>query len=136
MTRHWDFDPAARIRYRTDSEYEEHFRVVFAESVRRRLRSDAPILAELSGGIDSSSIVCMADTIIARDADAFPRLDTLSYYNESEPHWNERPLFHESRRKTRPQRLPHRCRHARILSLRSRGRQIRSNARLRSWTPH
>ena len=93
VTRHWDFDPAARIRYRTDSEYEEHFRVVFAESVCRRLRSDAPILAELSGGIDSSSIVCMADTTIARDAGAFPRLDTLSYYNESEPHWNERPYF-------------------------------------------
>jgi asparagine synthase (glutamine-hydrolysing) len=93
VSRYWDFDPAMRIRYRTDAEYEEQFRAIFAESVRRRLRSDAPILAELSGGIDSSSIVCMADTIIARAAGAFPRLDTLSYYNESEPHWNERPYF-------------------------------------------
>ena len=93
VSRYWDFDPTTKIRYRTDSEYEEQFRAVFAESVRRRLRSDAPILAELSGGIDSSSIVCMADTIIARGEGAFPRLDTLSYYNESEPHWNERPYF-------------------------------------------
>jgi asparagine synthase (glutamine-hydrolysing) len=93
ISKYWDFDPDNRIRYRTDAEYEEHFRAVFAEAVRRRLRSDSPILAELSGGMDSSSIVCMADTIIARGAAATPRLDTLSYYNDSEPNWNERPYF-------------------------------------------
>src|SRR5207302_381895 len=63
---YWDFDPGKRIRYRTDAEYEEHFRAVFGKAVQRRLRSDGPILAELSGGMDSSSIVCMADSIIAR----------------------------------------------------------------------
>jgi asparagine synthase (glutamine-hydrolysing) len=93
VTKHWDFDPAKRIRYNTDAEYEEHFRAVFAEAVRRRLRSDSPILAELSGGMDSSSIVCMADTIIARGAAETPRLDTISYYDDSEPNWNERPYF-------------------------------------------
>ncbi len=93
IRKYWDFDPSKRIRYRTDAEYEEHFRAVFAEAVRRRLRSDSPILAELSGGMDSSSIVCMADTIIARGAAETPRLDTLSYYNDSEPNWNERPYF-------------------------------------------
>jgi len=93
VSKYWDFDPDKRIRYRTDAEYEEHFRVVFAEAVRRRLRSDSPILAELSGGVDSSSIVCMADTIIARGDAETPRLDTVSYYNDSEPNWNERPYF-------------------------------------------
>jgi asparagine synthase (glutamine-hydrolysing) len=93
ICKYWDFDPSNRIRYRTDGEHEEHFRHVFAESVRRRLRSDSPILAELSGGMDSSSIVCMADTIIARGTAETPRLDTLSYYNDSEPNWNERPYF-------------------------------------------
>jgi asparagine synthase (glutamine-hydrolysing) len=93
ITKYWDFDPARRIRYRTDAEYEEHFRAVFAEAVRRRLRSDSPILAELSGGIDSSGIVCMADDIIARGAAETPRLDTVSYYDDSEPNWNERPYF-------------------------------------------
>src|SRR5258708_7352076 len=93
IRKYWDFDPHKQTRYRTDGEYEEHFRAVFAEAVRRRLRSDSPILAELSGGMDSSSIVCMADTIIARDAAETPRLDTLSYYNDSEPNWNERPYF-------------------------------------------
>jgi len=93
ISKYWDFDPDKKIRYRTDSEYEEHFRAVFAEAVRRRLRSDSPILAELSGGMDSSSIVCMADTIIARGTAETPRLDTMSYYDDSEPNWNERPYF-------------------------------------------
>lgn len=93
VSRYWDFDPEKRVRYRTDTEYEEHFRAVFAQAVRRRLRSDSPILAELSGGMDSSSIVCMADTIIGRGAAETPRLDTISYYNDSEPNWDERPYF-------------------------------------------
>lgn len=92
-TRHWDFDPSRRIRHKTDGEYEEHFRQVFREAVRRRLRSDSPVLAELSGGMDSSSIVCMADTIIARGGVEMPRLDTISCYDDSEPNWNEKPYF-------------------------------------------
>jgi asparagine synthase (glutamine-hydrolysing) len=93
ITKYWDFDPSRRIRYRTDAEYEEHFRTVFATSVRRCVRSDSPILAELSGGMDSSSIVCMADLVIAGGTAGVPRLDTISYYDDSEPNWNERPYF-------------------------------------------
>ncbi len=92
-SRYWEFDPSKKIRYRTDDEYEEHFRSIFGQAVRRRLRSDSPILGELSGGMDSSSIVCMADSIIARGAAETPRLDTISYFNDSEPNWNERPYF-------------------------------------------
>jgi asparagine synthase (glutamine-hydrolysing) len=93
VSRYWDFDPGKRICYNKVGEYEEHFRTVFVESVRRRLRSDSPILGELSGGIDSSSIVCVADTIIASGVAETPRLDTISYYDDSEPNWNERPYF-------------------------------------------
>src|SRR5207245_4201132 len=85
IRKYWDFDPGKRIRYRTDGEYEEHFRAVFAEAVRRRLRSDSPILAELSGGMDSSSVVCMADTIIARGDTETLLLDTIPYFDDSEP---------------------------------------------------
>jgi asparagine synthase (glutamine-hydrolysing) len=93
VSRYWDFDPRTKIRYHTEAEYEEHFRVVFAKAVQHKLRSDRPVLAELSGGRDSSSIVCMADTIIACGAAETPRLDTLSMYDDSEPNWNERPYF-------------------------------------------
>jgi asparagine synthase (glutamine-hydrolysing) len=90
---YWEFDSNNRIRYDTDAEYEEHFRTIFRDSVRRRLRSDTPVLAELSGGMDSSSIVCMADTLLGAEARLAPRLDTVSYYSDSEPDWNERPYF-------------------------------------------
>jgi asparagine synthase (glutamine-hydrolysing) len=93
VSTYWDFDPKNKIRYRTEAEYEEHFRVVFAKAVQRKLRSDRPVLAELSGGRDSSSIVCMADTIVARGAADTPRLDTISYFDDAEPNWNERPYF-------------------------------------------
>jgi asparagine synthase (glutamine-hydrolysing) len=93
IRKYWTFDAGKRICYRTDAEYEAHFRAVFAESVQRRLRSHSPILAELSGGMDSSSIVCMADGLMANGAPECPRMDTVSYYDDSEPHWNERPYF-------------------------------------------
>lgn len=93
VKRYWDFDSGKTTRYGTDSEYGEHFRAAFTEAVRRRLRSDRAILAELSGGMDSSAIVCMADTILARGEAETPRLDTISYYDDSEPNWDERPYF-------------------------------------------
>ena len=63
--------------------------IVFRQSVRRRLRSDSPVLAELSGGLDSSSIVCMADDILAKEGAETPRLDTLSYYDKTEPNGDD-----------------------------------------------
>lgn len=93
VSRYWAFDPEKRIRYGSDAEYEEHFRTVFTKAVKRKLRSDSPVLAELSGGRDSSSIVCIADAVIARGQGQCPRLDTISYYDDSEPNWNERPYF-------------------------------------------
>jgi asparagine synthase (glutamine-hydrolysing) len=93
ISRYWDFDPGKRIRYRSDSGYEEHFRVAFRDSVRRRLRSNGPVVAELSGGMDSSSIVCVADDVIARADAESVSLDTVSYYTDSEPSWNDLPYF-------------------------------------------
>ena len=68
---------------KTDAEYEHHFREVFRESLRRRLRADSPVLAELSGGLDSSSIVCVADDLI-KETPLDTCLDTISYYDTTE----------------------------------------------------
>ena len=93
VARYWDFNAKKRICYRTDAEYEEHFRIAFSTAVRRNLRSDCPVVADLSGGMDSSSIVCMADLVIARGQAECPRLDTISWYDDSyddiEPDTNE-----------------------------------------------
>ena len=93
VERFWRFSPKSRIRYKTDAEYEDHFRYVFRQSVQRRLRSDSPILGELSGGLDSSSIVCIADDILAKEGAETPRLDTLSYYDKTEPSGDDWTYF-------------------------------------------
>ena len=80
--------------YHNDAEYEEHFRVACSGigTTAASFRC-SPVLAELSGGMDSSSIVCVADAILARGNCETPRLDTVSYYSDSEPNWDERPYF-------------------------------------------
>lgn len=92
VIKYWELTPS-QIQFATDAEYEEQFRALFTTSVRRRLRSDRPVLAELSGGVDSSSIVCLSDFLINRGEAEAQRLDTISYYDDSEPNWNERPYF-------------------------------------------
>ena len=32
-------------RFKTDGEYEEHYRMAFGQAVKRRLRADSPVLA-------------------------------------------------------------------------------------------
>jgi asparagine synthase (glutamine-hydrolysing) len=92
--RHWEPTTKERIQYRSDIEYEDHFISLFRESVRRRTGAGAPILAELSGGMDSSSIVCVSDGILSENgASRSEFLDTLSYFDDSEPNWDERPYF-------------------------------------------
>lgn len=93
IAEYWHFDRDNVIRYRTDADYEDHFRNVFSEAVRRRIRSSHTVLAELSGGVDSSSIVCVADSLKSPRGGETPRIDTVSYFDDSEPNWNERPFF-------------------------------------------
>jgi asparagine synthase (glutamine-hydrolysing) len=99
VERFWCFSPHTRIRYKADRDYEEHFRHVFRQAVRRRLRSDSPVVAELSGGLDSSSIVCMADDILAKEGTETPRLDTLSLYDRTEPNGDDWLYFQKIEQK-------------------------------------
>jgi len=91
VRKYWDFDPGLAIRHRNDKDYEEQFYSIFREAVRRRIDSSNPILAELSGGMDSSSIVCMADSLLAAGHCQTSRLDTITYFDAREPNWDELP---------------------------------------------
>ena len=64
LRRYWDIDPACAIRYRNDDDYAEHFHEVFQAAVRCRLRSHGPVAADLSGGLDSSSVVGMVQALV------------------------------------------------------------------------
>lgn len=88
--RFWNLNPNKEIRYRTDQEYEEHFRELFREAVRTRLRVAGPTWADLSGGLDSSSIVCVADTILKQETVQTDRLETLSAVFDESPTSDER----------------------------------------------
>lgn len=91
--RFWKLDPEAEIRYPHDSDYEEQFRQLFREAVRCRLRSEGPVWAELSGGLDSSSIVCVADQIMAAGEASIPRLETISYIDEDSTTFYDRSFI-------------------------------------------
>lgn len=91
---HWRWMAPDKIYYNSDTEYEEHFLGLFRQAVERRTGPGAPILAELSGGMDSTSIVCMSDRIrLEQGALPAELLDTVSYYDDCDPHWNEAPYF-------------------------------------------
>ncbi|TCJ15477.1 lasso peptide isopeptide bond-forming cyclase [Rubrobacter taiwanensis] len=73
--RYWALDPYRELRYSSDEEYAEAFREHFTEAVRCRLRSAFPAGSLLSGGLDSSSIVCVARELLAGSGE---RLHTFS----------------------------------------------------------
>jgi asparagine synthase (glutamine-hydrolysing) len=90
---HWTSTVTSTIRYKSDAEYEAHFLTLFKQSVERRTGAGAPILAELSGGMDSTAIVCMSDHL-RRSADPSAEiLDTVSFFDDSESSLNERTYF-------------------------------------------
>lgn len=74
----WEIAVDHELAYASDARYEEEFRALFCQSIEARLRSDGPVTAELSGGLDSSSIVCMADSILSKSGNS-PQLQTISY---------------------------------------------------------
>ena len=62
---YWQLDPTRELRPGSDAEYAEQFRELFTDAVRCRLRSASPVAAALSGGLDSSSVVCVARAVQA-----------------------------------------------------------------------
>ena len=60
---YFDFDPSKQLRFSTIGEYAEALRGLFQQAVRRRLRSSHPVGVLVSGGLDSSAILCQASML-------------------------------------------------------------------------
>jgi asparagine synthase (glutamine-hydrolysing) len=65
--------PALRPSTRAD-EIDVAFRDAFSTAVRRRLRSTGSCVTHLSGGLDSSSIVCAADRLLSSEPSPCPEV--------------------------------------------------------------
>lgn len=61
--RYYQLPIGERLRYRSDAEYAEHYRAVLLDALRRTTRSHAPVGIAVSGGLDSSSLYCLADRL-------------------------------------------------------------------------
>jgi asparagine synthase (glutamine-hydrolysing) len=93
---YWSLDPSRELRLPSDEAYAEAFREIFTEAVRYRLRSAFPIGSTLSGGLDSSSIACVARDLLAAEGNG--RLHTFSAIfpglpEEDLPKIDERPYI-------------------------------------------
>ncbi|MBY0493277.1 MAG: hypothetical protein K2Y23_03585 [Cyanobacteria bacterium] len=89
--RYWSLDTTKELRYTADVDYEAHFLELFDRAVSDRLDSEGPIFCELSGGVDSSSIVCTAKRL----ADESDQVDlrTVSYVFDSATTSDERQFI-------------------------------------------
>lgn len=84
VIRYWSPDTGRQIRYRSEGEYEDHFRDIFHQAVACRMRAEGPVCSDLSGGLDSSSIVCVGDEVLASGRAETPDLLTVSWvYDEA-----------------------------------------------------
>jgi len=79
ISRFWSMPVGESIQYQNPRQYEEELRALFREAVAGRLQTESPALAELSGGLDSSSVVCMANQLIRSGAVNAPRLESVSF---------------------------------------------------------
>ena len=92
LRRYWRLRAGPELRLRSDAEYAEVFRAEFAAAVRSRLRSAFPVGTLLSGGMDSSSITCMARQLLAEEG-GNRQLHAFSATFDSSPSCDERQYF-------------------------------------------
>jgi asparagine synthase (glutamine-hydrolysing) len=90
---HWSPVHIEETTLRSDTDYEASLLILFKQAVRRRADFTGTVLAELSGGMDSTSIVCLADRLRQSERPEAALLDTVSYFDDEEVSLDERQYF-------------------------------------------
>src|SRR5580658_1468898 len=79
IRRYWNLNSIADVRYSNDEQYASHFFDLFRDAVRCRMRHPGGgVAAQLSGGVDSSSVVSMAAFLQREGAFSESSLETFS----------------------------------------------------------
>lgn len=89
LRRYWKLDPELKIKMDSEEDYIKAFRDIFTEAVRCRLRSAFPVGSELSGGLDSSSVTCVAKKILGNCKNSQDKLKTFSFIFKGFPDADE-----------------------------------------------
>ena len=87
---YWRLDPNKVIQLNGFDDYVQRFRELFVEAVRCRMRSDFDIGTMLSGGLDSSSVACVARDLYRAGTDDRGPLRSLSAITPDAPKSDER----------------------------------------------
>jgi len=77
IQKYWDINPLNLLYGLSDEEYAQRFYEIFKDSVQKRLISDVPLGFCLSGGLDSSSIVCLVDQLLRKKQAMLGRGETI-----------------------------------------------------------
>ncbi|MBT9314730.1 lasso peptide isopeptide bond-forming cyclase [Leptothoe spongobia] len=90
---YWQLDPDKELTLESDEAYAEAFREIFTKAVRCRLRSAFSVGSHLSGGLDSSSVSCVARKILSETTGE--TLHTFSNIFDTVKECDERPYIVE-----------------------------------------
>src|SRR5205823_100822 len=90
----WRHEPDV-VRCVDRREYEERLRALWVDAVASRLRAHGTVWAELSGGLDSSSVVCMADRLIKGGRVAARAIQPISHATLQSHEGDERRFIAE-----------------------------------------
>jgi asparagine synthase (glutamine-hydrolysing) len=77
-SQYWQLPTDIRITYKRDEDYFEHYRALLTDCVRRSSRSLGPLACQVSGGLDSSSIYCLAHQLHAQDKLLAPQVQAYT----------------------------------------------------------
>lgn len=134
---YWELEADNPIILGSEEEYVERFRQLFEQAVSCRLRSTTPVASTLSGGLDSSSIYCVAHSLIEKGSpttgqlrafssvfNEFDSADESKYINavlhdypapaflvNSDSYWSFKPLQGDFPQPSHPFPIPHQARH-------------------------
>ena len=89
ISKYWKIEKTDKVEDTTDNLVEK-FKDLFNDSLKLHLRSDVPVGATLSGGIDSSAIVC---SLLSNHS--IKDLQTFSIYYEGSDAVDERPFINK-----------------------------------------